>query len=57
MKKKERKPKFVGSGIYMMMQTFGHPLVKGDTCWDADLGDLIWDGKQWKSKDEIICIT
>lgn len=46
--KAHRKPKFVGTGIFMDQQTFGHPLVKGDTCWDADFGYLKWNGKEWK---------
>jgi hypothetical protein len=41
-----REPKYMGSGIFMY--TYKLPtLVKGDTCWDADCGNLIWDGKEW----------
>ena len=47
MGKKKRKPKFMGSGIFMHQQFNARDLVKGDTCWDADWGELRWSGKEW----------
>ena len=41
-----REPKFRGYGIFMPMQPIDN-LVKGDTCWDADLGELTWNGNEW----------
>lgn len=42
----KRPPRFIGAGIHMREQPFG-PYVKGDTCWDADEGELRWNGKNW----------
>jgi hypothetical protein len=44
-----RAPRDMGSGIYMMQQFNPKDLVKGDYCWDADWGELWWDGKEWKT--------
>ena len=43
----KRKPKFQGSGIFMMQQTYKN-LIKGDYVWDADWGYLKWNGKKWE---------
>jgi hypothetical protein len=42
-----RSPKFMGSGIYMIHQFQPCNLVIGDTCFDVDFGELIWDGIDW----------
>lgn len=42
-----RDPKFMGSGIYMVYQFQQDQLVIGDTCFDADFGELNWDGTNW----------
>lgn len=49
--KVKREPKQVGSGIHVHQQFTGkeHTLVKGDTFFDADFGDMIWNGKAWIS--------
>ena len=52
MKNKQRKPKFMGSGIMMNQQWQPHQLVKGDKCWDADWGYLEWNGKEWTQSDD-----
>ena len=44
--KEERKPEFRYSGQYVMEYTSNN--VVGDTAWDCDYGDLIWDGTKWK---------
>ena len=48
-KKYTRKPKHVGSGIYVHMQFSNDKdnLVPGDTFNDADYGNMMWDGKKW----------
>lgn len=43
----KRKPKYVGTGIYVHSQPF-KKLVKGDTFFDADWGLMKWSGKKWK---------
>lgn len=45
----KRKPKYLGTGIHVHSQPFDY-LVEGDTFNDADFGDMIYDGKKWKSK-------
>ena len=48
---KTREPRFRGCGIFMPMQ--GIPdLVIGDTCWDADAGNLKWNGEKWISNNQ-----
>lgn len=42
-----RSPKFMGSGIYMRYQFQSCNLVIGDTCFDADFGELTWNGIDW----------
>jgi hypothetical protein len=44
---KKRKPKFVGTGIHGHQLFNPKDLVKGDTFFDADFGDMIWNGKVW----------
>lgn len=46
---KKREPKFLGSGIYMTLQPWTQHPIPGDTVFDADLGELKWDGKEWQS--------
>lgn len=48
--KAKRKPKYRGFGIYMHQQFEPKTLVKGDTCFDADFGPLLWNGKEWVSQ-------
>lgn len=45
--------RFVGSGIYMSFQTFGHPLKAGDHCFDADFGYMVYDGREWLSDKDV----
>jgi hypothetical protein len=42
----ERK-KYLGSGTYMKLQPWTQNPQIGDWFQDADLGEMIWDGKQW----------
>jgi hypothetical protein len=37
-----------GTGIYVHQQTFTD-LKIGDTFFDADYGDMIWNGTKWQS--------
>ena len=47
-KKKERtEPTFTYSGIYVW--TYLDNNIVGDTAWDCDMGDLKWNGTEWKS--------
>ena len=46
-KKKERtEPTFTYNGIYVW--TYLDNNVVGDTAWDVDMGDLKWNGTEWK---------
>lgn len=45
---KKRKPKYIGTGIFVHSQFQKKQLVKGDTFFDADYGEMIWNGKKWK---------
>jgi hypothetical protein len=47
-KTKQRKPEHKGSGIYVHQQIF-NSLVKGDTFFDADFGNVIWNGVEWQN--------
>lgn len=38
----------MGTGIYVHQQFSPKQLVKGDTFFDADYGDMKWNGKEWK---------
>jgi len=48
----EKKPKYQGSGIDMMSQTY-NDLQKGDYVWDSDWGYLKWNGKKWKQVKKV----
>ena len=50
-KTKQRKPKYLGTGIYVHQQTFDN-LVKGDTFCDADFGNVIWNGVEWQNAND-----
>ncbi len=41
----------MGTGIYVHMQFRPEQLVKGDTFFDADYGDMIWNGAEWVCED------
>jgi hypothetical protein len=46
-KKKERtEPTFTYNGIYVWTHLDNN--VVGDTAWDVDMGDLKWNGTEWK---------
>lgn len=47
-----RAPKHMGTGIWVNKQFTPEQLVKGDTFMDADLGDMVWDGRKWISVDD-----
>lgn len=46
-----RESKFRGCGIFMLLQPI-KDLQEGDTCWDADLGALIWRNDKWESNNQ-----
>lgn len=48
---KTGEPKFRGCGVFMSMQPFKN-LTEGDTCWDADAGNLMWNGSEWVSNNQ-----
>lgn len=51
---KKRAPKHMGTGIYVHQQ-FEHrkdELVKGDTFFDADYGEMAWNGRKWISQED-----
>jgi len=45
-----RKPKDMGTGMYVYMRFNDHELVRGDTFWDCDYGSMEWNGNKWKQK-------
>lgn len=44
-----------GTGIYVHQQTFVD-LKIGDTFFDADYGDMIWNGQRWQTNDSQLLI-
>ena len=46
-KKEEREPSFTYNGQFVMCYTDNN--IVGDTAWDCDMGDLKWNGTEWKS--------
>lgn len=55
-----RAAKSLGSGMYVQMQFDPKDLVKGDTYFDGDYGDVTWSGTHWCAiqltmvKDELL---
>lgn len=47
MKKDTRKPRHLGTGIHVHQQFNKNKLVKGDTFFDADFGEVKWNGEKW----------
>lgn len=45
-----RKPQHMGTGIHVHQQFQPNQLIKGDTFFDADYGDMVWTGKSWKQQ-------
>lgn len=43
---RKQKPKHHGSCMYIHQQVF-EDLNVGDTCFDGDYGQCMWDGKKW----------
>lgn len=42
-----REPMNLGSGMYVNSQFSTYQLVEGDVYFDADYGDVTWDGHNW----------
>ena len=47
----QRRPQHMGTGIHVDHQFSPKELVFGDTFFDADFGDMIWNGKKWIQQD------
>lgn len=48
LKNKVREAKHLGTGIYVHSQFSPKCLIKGDTFYDADFGNVEWDGNEWQ---------
>lgn len=49
-----RAPKYLGTGIHVHQQFDKEDLVKGDTFFDSDYGDMMWNGKRWINHQTLI---
>lgn len=49
-KQQVREPHYKGTGIYVHDQFRPEQLVKGDTFFDADYAEMVWNGKKWVSQ-------